>query len=147
MSSHFDSATRGIALPPITLTDTDQRRLRALLDTRVGVAYRAEARRLRDELRRATVVPPESISSEIVTMNSIVIYADVEARQTRRATLVYPWRGAERLALSVFTPVGTALLGLGVGERIAWRLDDQAVKILRVLALVYQPEAAGDWHL
>jgi hypothetical protein len=34
-----------------------------------------------------------------------------------------------------------------VGESIAWTLEDESVKVLRVLALLYQPEAAGHWHL
>jgi regulator of nucleoside diphosphate kinase len=80
-------------------------------------------------------------------MNSRVIYEDVDARETKEVTIVYPWRAAERSALSVFSPLGTALLGLRVGESIAWTLDDESVKVLRVLALPYHPEAAGHWHL
>jgi regulator of nucleoside diphosphate kinase len=135
------------ALAPITLTTTDVHRLDALLATRVGVAYRAESRRLRGELRRASVIPSREAPLELVTMNSRLVYADVDTHETHEITLVYPWRATERCAVSVFSPIGTALLGLRVGDSIAWTLDDGSVKVLRVSALLYQPEAAGHWHL
>ena len=134
-------------LPPITLTGPDAKRLSALLSTRVGEAYRAEARRLRDELRRATVVPASTVPSRLVTMNSTLIYGDVETRETKKVTIVYPWRASERSAVNVLSPIGTALLGLQAGDEIAWTLDDRSTKLLRVLSVLYQPEAAGDWHL
>lgn len=134
-------------LPPITLTDHDVRRLTGLLTTRVGLAYRAATRQLLRELRRATVVDRENLPDDVVTMNSTLSYRDEDTSELRSATLVYPWRANERSTLSVLSPTGTAVLGLRSGSRIAWPLDDGSVMRLHVVAVTYQPEAAGHIHL
>jgi regulator of nucleoside diphosphate kinase len=134
-------------LPPITLTSSDSTRLSALIATKVGLAYPAEARRLRGELRRARLVQSYAVPPNLVTMSSKVIYADVDTRETKEVTIVYPWSARQPSAVSILSPVGTALLGLTAGDAIAWTLDDASVKRLRVLAVPYQPEAAGHWYL
>lgn len=48
--------------------------------------------------------------------------------------------------LSVLAPVGAALLGLKVGTSIHWELPGGASAHLEVLELLYQPEAAGEFH-
>jgi regulator of nucleoside diphosphate kinase len=48
--------------------------------------------------------------------------------------------------VSVLTPFGAALLGAHVGDEIEWSLRHGAGRI-RVEAVLYQPEAAGDFHL
>jgi regulator of nucleoside diphosphate kinase len=131
----------------ITITDLDAKRLSALLMTRVGLAYRNEARRLRETLRRATIVDSRSVAGDVVTMRSKVVYEDLTSGKTKEVTIVYPWSGHERSTTNVLSPVGTALLGLRVGDRISWALEDATTMVLRVLALPYQPEAAGHWHL
>lgn len=121
-----------------TLTDVDHGRLGALLSTRVGIAYRDEARRLRDEMRRAIIVPREEAPADLVTMNSTVVFEDLVTDSITETTLVYPWRASERLATNVLSEVGLELLGRRVGER---------GEVVRVLAIHYQPEASGHWHL
>ena len=134
-------------LPPITVTTLDAARLDNLLGTRVGLAYRKEARLLREELRRATIAEPEVVPPTLVTMNSRVVFAEEEANVTREVTLVYPWSARVMSAISFLSNVGTALLGLRVGDRIAWEIDAFTRRTFRVLAVPYQPEAAGHWHL
>lgn len=134
-------------LPPITITRLDEKRLSSLLSTRVGLAYRNEARRLRQELRRATIADPESVPPSLVTMNSRVLYEEEETKVRREVMLVYPWSAHWQSTLSILTTVGTALLGLRVGDRIAWALDEWTTRTFRVLAVPYQPESAGHWHL
>jgi regulator of nucleoside diphosphate kinase len=126
--------------PPL-MTHLDVQRLTSLLGTRVGLAYREDARRLRSELRRATVIASHTAPSDLVTMNSTVVYADGEGIP-REVTVVYPWRAHERGVVSVLTPIGVLLLGRRVGA--PW--NDESNR-LRLLELRYQPEAAGDFHL
>lgn len=134
-------------LPPITITSLDEKRLTSLLSTRVGLAYRNEARRLREELRRATIADPATIPPTLVTMNSKILYSEEETRIAREVTLVYPWSPRWQSALSILSAVGTALLGLRVGDRIAWKIDEWTTRTFQILAVPYQPEAAGHWHL
>lgn len=128
------SVSDGAAL---LVTRLDKERLSSLLSTRVGLAYRSEASRLRGELRRANVIAPESAPADLVTMNSTVVCEDDRGR-AKEITLVYPWRQHEGGVVSVLSNVGMALLGRRVGDTCAE---------LRIVALRYQPEAAGHWHL
>ena len=136
-----------LALPAVTLADFDVKRLSSLLLTRVGLAYRSEAGELRNKLRRATVVGSHAVRADLVTMNSKVLYADLASRETKEITIVYPWSAGARSTTTVLSPVGTALLGLRIGDTVALGLESGAERTLRVLAIPSQPEAAGDWHL
>lgn len=46
--------------------------------------------------------------------------------------------------MSVLAPVGTALLGMSVGQHIDWPAPGGKMIKLTLLAIEYQPEAAGD---
>jgi regulator of nucleoside diphosphate kinase len=48
--------------------------------------------------------------------------------------------------LSVLAPLGTALLGASVGDVVEFRTPG-GVRRLKVERILYQPEAAGDFHL
>ena len=58
-------------------------------------------------------------------------------------TLVYPPDAAAG-RVSVFAPIGAALLGLSVGQSIDWTGPDDRPLRIRVATISYQPEAAGD---
>ena len=102
---------------------------------------------LADELGRAEIVPVERIAGNVVTMNSRVVFQDEETSERREISLVYP-QGSDpdHGRISIFTPVGTALLGLTVGQTIDWPLPQGRLKRYRVVEVLYQPEAAGHLH-
>lgn len=131
-------------LPPITLSQLDVLRLEALLD---APEHRGEAAAvaLGEEISRAKVLPPERMPADVVTMNSTVDCIDDISGDTHPITLVYP-RDADPAAgkVSVLAPVGSALLGLSVGQQIDWPAPGGRPLRLRVVAIRYQPEAAGD---
>jgi regulator of nucleoside diphosphate kinase len=61
---------------------------------------------------------------------------------------VYPQDAdAAQDRISVLSLLGTALLGLSVGQEIDWPLPRGRAARFRVAKVVYQPEAAGDLHL
>jgi len=62
-------------------------------------------------------------------------------------TLVYPDEAdITENKLSVLSPVGTAILGYRVGNIIKWDVPEGVAEI-HIKELLYQPEAAGDYHL
>ncbi len=132
--------------PPITVTSLDLERLEVLLDS---PAYKdfPGADALRAELDRATIVEPQEVPSGIVTMNSTVRVAEVDSGREFELTLVYP-RDSDGSPgkVSVLAPAGSALLGLAVGQTIAWPMPAGRQLQLKVLAIAYQPEAAGEYH-
>lgn len=131
----------------ITLTSLDLSRLRSMLDTVTNRESEA-IERLEEELLRAQVVEPTQISSDVVTMNSRVEFEALDTNCKREVVLVYP-RDADVAAnrVSVLAPVGSALLGLRVGQTIEWPVPGNRTKRIRILRVLYQPEAAGDLSL
>jgi regulator of nucleoside diphosphate kinase len=122
--------------------------LQRLVETWSNTRDRDAADALADELDRAEVVLAESVAGTLVTMNSRVVFRDEETGETREVSLVYPSESdPDRGRISVLSPVGSALLGLSVGQTIDWPLPRGQLKRIRVVEVVYQPEAAGDLHL
>ncbi len=54
--------------------------------------------------------------------------------------------GGSARKLSVFSGIGTAILGYKGGDAIDWRIQDRT-RCIRIEKVLYQPEAAGDFHL
>lgn len=127
----------------IIITDADLQRLLPVLDLYDTPA--AEA--LETELHRAVIVPQDRVPADVVTMNSEVVYEDIHTGQRRTIRVVYP-KDAEAGTgrVSVLAPIGSALLGLRVGQEIEWQVPT-GTKRIRVLEIRYQPEASGDYSL
>jgi regulator of nucleoside diphosphate kinase len=121
----------------IVLTSLDFDRLEALLDSLPGNAFP----------ERAEIVAPDRIPPDVVTMNSTVRFTIAESGETFRLTLVYPKDvGADAGRISVLAPVGSALLGLSVGDEMQWPRPGGGVSTVRVDEVVYQPERSGELH-
>lgn len=134
--------------PPIVVTTADAERLRALLDMHAWGRDSEYVELLEAELTRARIVPPADVPADVVTMNSRFRYEHRDTGERRLVTLVYPSQADLRAGkLSVLAPVGSALLGLAVGQTIECTLPRGQVRSLVVLEILYQPEAAGDFHL
>lgn len=132
----------------IVVTYQDMLRLTELAETASNGNARSLAQALEDELARAAMVSPNDIAADVVTMNSRVRYVDEHTGREREVVLSYPKdSGREDGRVSILSPVGVALLGLSVGETIEWTMPDRVRHRLRVLEVLYQPEAAGDFHL
>lgn len=131
--------------PVITVSRIDLERIEALLE-RMPASEADKLRALREELDRADVVEPAAMPAHIVTMNSIVSFEDEAGGDKLTLTLVYPSAAGPAGTVSILAPVGSALLGLSVGQQIDWPMPDGRKRRLRVLTIGYQPEAAGHLH-
>jgi regulator of nucleoside diphosphate kinase len=102
---------------------------------------------LRAGLDRGHVVTHTSVPRVVVTMRTRVCVRDARAREPEVYTLVYPDEAdIDAGRLSVLAPLGAALLGARVGQVV--RFDTPGgPRRLRVERILYQPEAAGDFHL
>jgi regulator of nucleoside diphosphate kinase len=127
-------------LPQICLTQEDLDRLLKLVEV---PGNRSEM--LERELVRAKVVPRENIPADVVTMNSRVVFENETTGERREVTLVYPGNAdIDAGRISVLVPVGTALLGLRVGQSIDWELPGGEKQRYRIVKVPLQPEAAGE---
>jgi len=123
-------------LPPsLIVSSHDLARLEALLES-PALKQHPAALALGDELGRASVVPPEQIPAGIVAMHSRVECEDELHGERHHLTLVYPHEAdAAQGRISVLAPVGSALLGLAVGQSIDWQAPGGRALRLRVLAV------------
>ena len=120
-------------------------RLRPLIDAMKN--SRDDLRDLQAELRLARVVAPADIPPDVITMNSKARLRDLETGEKMIYTLVFPdVANIEDGKISVVAPIGTAMLGQRVGDEVQWDVPAGRVR-LRVEQLLYQPEAAGHFHL
>ena len=88
------------------------------------------------------VVDSRRVPPDVVTMNSRVLFEDESTGERRAVTIVFPQQVDASLgSISVLAPVGTALLGLAVGQSIAWPFPDGVTHCLRVLKIIYRPDA------
>jgi regulator of nucleoside diphosphate kinase len=130
--------------PSIVISSRDAERLETLLERREHAGTPAAELLLR-ELGRAEVRRPEDMPPDVITMNSTARFRNVDSGEIREMSLVYP-PDADAAAgrVSILAPVGSALLGLAVGQEIDWPGPDGLQLRLRVEAVLYQPESAGD---
>ncbi|MCL6326844.1 nucleoside diphosphate kinase regulator [Pectobacterium polaris] len=132
--------------PNLTISELDAERLDMLLEL-PAFADSDIAQALNEELDRAEILPSASIPSHVVTMNSRVRFRDLNTNEEHIRTLVYPAAVKDsQEPLSVMAPLGAALLGMHVGNSIAWQLPNGEETRIEVLELLYQPEAAGEYH-
>lgn len=130
---------------PITLSSVDFDRLDRLLDQPDYRNFPGVAA-LRAELARAEIVEPDQMPGDVVTMNSTVRVADGTTGEEHELTLVYPRAvDAGPGRVSILAPVGSAMLGLRVGDSIEWQVPQGRLLDVRILDIHYQPEASGEF--
>ncbi|MDD4018494.1 MAG: nucleoside diphosphate kinase regulator [Kiritimatiellae bacterium] len=133
----------------IYLTDNDRKRLEELLAVAATFNYRDrnDLKTLASELQRAKVVGSREVSARIVTMNSRVKLRDLDTKAEMELTLAFPSEAdVDAGKISVLSPVGTAILGYGEGDTVIWTVP-AGTRRLMIEKILYQPEAAGDFHL
>lgn len=132
----------------ISITRFDKARLMRLLRSLDAAQQnREELADLEYELERGTEVESTEVAPDVVTMNSTVRVTDLDANTTHLYTIVFPSDADfEKGRISILSPLGTALLGYRAGDVVTWEMP-RGTRRLRIEELVYQPEAAGDFHL
>ena len=134
-------------LPAITVSTLDFKRIESVLDA-LPPAFEEVRDKLFAELDRADLIEPLAVPPTLVTMNSRVRFTILATGATMVKTLVYPKdQAANGNNVSILTPLGSALLGLSVGQEIEWQIDAQRTMRVRIDTIEYQPERAGDFHL
>ena len=136
---------REVEARTIYVTESDKARLEDLFGYFTSVWKRDQryVDALRRQLERAEVVAPAEIPADVVTMNSQVRVRDLGSGKVTVYTVVFPPDADfSRNRISILAPIGTALLGLRVGDVIEWKVP-AGTRRLKVESVLYQPEAAG----
>ena len=131
--------------PSIVLSTLDMDRIEALMDKLPSNFPGLST--LQAELDRADVLEPQDMPADVVTMNSTVRFTLLESGKQQTLTLVYPKEAdGSPDKVSVFAPVGTALLGLRIGDALELPSPTGKAMTVKVEAITYQPESAGALH-
>jgi len=121
---------------PIYITRYDKKRLQTLINDE-----------LKKEIKKAIIVDPKEVPSDVITMNSRFRLKDLDSNEETVYTLVFPEEeDIYNNKISIYAPMGMALIGYRVGDIIEWPVPCGKLRI-QVLEILYQPEASGDYHL
>lgn len=126
------------------LTVLDHVRLAGLLRRGARQAH-APSSTLVDLIDAADLVPSREVDPDVVTMYTQVLVADADGTR-RKLTLCYPSDAEpESGFVSVMSPVGAALLGQRVGGTARWTTPGGETRTAEIVAILFQPEASGDY--
>lgn len=128
----------------ILITEKDFLRIKNIL----SYCDNEDLENLELELDRANIISDNEVPIDLVTMNSQVRFLNLFNNKEMTVSIVYPNDADFKEGrISVLASLGSALLGLRVGQEINWMFPDGNTRRLRILEVIYQPEANKDWHL
>jgi len=122
----------------VILSTNDAATLSAVLATFSSSAVPAAdaADKLAQVLSGARVVTEEALGGDVVGLDAEVTYRELPGGARRTVRLVHPASAdASKARISVFAPVGRALLGRRAGARVPVALPNAAIDELHVLAV------------
>ncbi|HEX7973004.1 MAG TPA: nucleoside diphosphate kinase regulator [Anaerolineales bacterium] len=131
----------------IYVTRPDADKLKSVIREAKNRGYRGSPyiQKLEAELERATIVEPQDIPADVITMNSTADLLDLETGELMEFTLVFPDQAdIGRGKISVLAPIGTGMLGYRVGDTFEWDTPG-GKRTLRVTDIREQPEASGNF--
>jgi regulator of nucleoside diphosphate kinase len=122
--------------PPIVLTALDRERLFALLGDALTTVDKGTVRFLREEIDRADIAPDDVAPNSVVRLGCDVKFVDHADARIRQAQLVFPEAAQCNHCISVLSPIGSALIGLGPGQSIRWTEQgrERSLAVLEVRA-------------
>jgi regulator of nucleoside diphosphate kinase len=132
----------------ILMTINDYQRLTGL----IGFASLKESmpeivKSFNNKIKAAKMLAQEQILENVITMNSRVLLREISQGREAEVTITYPQDADGRSGkISVFSPIGLALLGRQVGDKVSWKVPT-GVGHFEVVKILYQPEAVGHYHL
>lgn len=119
--------------PAIVLTRSDRDRLSDLVIAPNAPSSTTEF--LRQEIERAEIVS-DGVVSSLVSIGTRVQFIDHKAHSISEGRLTFPEDIRENHPISILSPLGSALLGLGPGQSIDWIDDAGQEHRLTVVAIV-----------
>ncbi|WP_136066815.1 GreA/GreB family elongation factor [Modicisalibacter radicis] len=133
--------------PAMTLNRLDAERLQRLIDEMDEIDDRCLTGVLQGKLDLGIVFDPQELPASVVSMNTRIRLTDPNDGRSTTRTLVFPHSlGSIRDGLSVFTDLGADLLGRCLGDCVTWPRVDGCRQTLRIDAILWQPEASGQFH-
>ena len=118
------------------ITTVDSNTLKSLLSQMPKHEKTRETGLLINELEKAEIVPEEAIGNDVIRLNSYFEVEELQSKKLIRLTLTLPRAADLRQGkISVFSPLGVALIGYRQGMELHWNLPggQKKLKILKVI--------------
>ncbi|MGB3610726.1 MAG: nucleoside diphosphate kinase regulator [Cellvibrio sp.] len=94
------------------------------------------AEALEAELDRADIVKAADFPRDVVAMNAAATFVDLDSGEETTVFLVYPQDAdVSKKKISILSPIGTALIGLRIGDKIDWPLPNGKTRRLQVTSV------------
>ncbi|MCU4675301.1 nucleoside diphosphate kinase regulator [Catenovulum sp. 2E275] len=119
--------------PEIIISKTDLAEIESRLEQRKLPVELADA--LEEEIARATILPNNEMPKNVVALGSQVEFKVLETGKVFTKTLCLPEDISKyQDSISIFAPIGSAIIGLSIGQKIEWQLQKsiQTVEIINV---------------
>jgi len=129
---------------PLFLTQSDHQRLTALLQAarRDKLEDPIHLNNLAQELDAATIVSPEEVPEDLVTLHTRMKLEFPDSYRTISCQIVLPTElNLSAARVSVLSPLGTALIGRRVGDDVEYAVRGLP-RSVHIAGILYQPEAA-----
>ena len=131
--------------PEIQITQSEYNRLQNLL--RDPSKLRPDEKECRlalsRELARAQIMPSNEIPGDVITLHSRARLVDLQTNEALELAIVLPEEiDVDAGCISIFAPLGTAMLGYRKGDVFEWRVPGGQSRF-HVEDVIFQPEAAG----
>lgn len=131
-----------------TLTELDHVRLERLIRGQGETPASRTEYPIDGVLDAADLVSSRKIPADVVTMYSQVELVDLASRRRFNLTVCYPSDAEPALGfVSVLSPVGASLIGRRVGSIARWQTPGGDEGAAEVVAMLFQPEASGDYTM
>lgn len=148
MKDYLASIQKGISVSSaIFITEFDKERLQKFISEEN--AYSKDEKtleHLEKELGKAIIIPPQELPKNIVSMNSTAVI-DLDGKEWEVDLVFTQESDWTNNKLSIFSPIGTAIIGYKEGDIVEWELPTGEKTQIHIKEVVYQPEAAGNLSL
>ncbi len=126
----------------IVISQSDYQRLEELLSSKFTHANydHNNLQELQGKLNAAEIVDSSDVPADVVRMDSVIQLLNRSRNELGTYTLVYPEEAHIATGkLSVLAPIGTAILGCQIGDRVHWRVPSGNIE-MQIEDILYQPE-------
>jgi regulator of nucleoside diphosphate kinase len=128
------------------ITKYDFERIQNIINSINDNEYVLSTKKLEEKLKKAKLVDSKEIKSSIITMNTKFRLRNLGNGSEKECILVFPNDSdPQNNKISIFENIGAELFSHEEGEIIYWANGEDAYYLIE--NILYQPEAAGDYHL
>lgn len=113
----------------IVVTHDDYLLITKFMETNGGNLSRYSFSKLTEELKDAEILETDTLPQNVIGLNSEVEVMETGLKQKMKIKLVLPkFADPKTFRISIFAPIGTALIGYQTGDTVEWEVGGKVRK-------------------